>query len=294
MDKKLDKKIEFLKTVKMPTRKTILKCIREYVDFKGVQAGPGKYGYFVNYNLQDMKEEYKENLQDTVFAPQWASLNNIVAELVAESDEDYKISIENSDFLHVKLGKRNPTECRLYLRIMPSNVQKLAGVLLQKCFQQKLPTHFKFTFARNDSIVIYSDYENCQKFVDVIKQIRKEQPQLFKNADKVHPLMGNIDGFIGFMEEPQISVTTPQNVKLERSASTYRTRFFEEMISHPSFPYLKNVLTTNYIKKFSQPLDIDPEFFPLNFSSVQELKEAGYDLSLIGSKAMSDDMIMAK
>ena len=285
----LSTKFEFLKTVKMPTQRQIYDCIIEYMNYKGIIDGAGKYGYFVLYDNQDQKND--ENLLNSAFfEKERKKFIEIIKTLV---QDDKQINIETDEFVHVKINnsEKVKTECRLYLRLLPSNVYELASLLTIACAQKNLPTHFKFSpSSRIDTLVLYTDYDHVQKFVDIIDELYQTNPNLFEHSEKIHPLWGNINGYIGFMEEPIIQAKMCEKplLYLSKSANTYRTKLLDEISTfyktqsiNPTF------ITTKFLRKFASQLDIDSSFLPLNESSVIELEKAGYNISEIGTNANS-------
>ena len=283
----LSTKFEFLKTVKMPTQRQINDCIIEYMNYKGIIDGAGKYGYFVLYDNQDQKTN--ENLLNSAFfEKERKKFIEIIKTLV---QDDKQINIETDEFVHIKINnsEKVKTECRLYLRILHSNIYRLASLLTIACAQKNIPTHFKFSpSSRIDSIVLYTDYEHVQKFVDIIDEIYQTNPNLFEHSEKIHPLWGNINGYIGFMEEPIIRAKMCENplLYLSKSANTYRTKLLDEISTFYKTQSIKpTFITTNFLRKFASKLDIDSSFFPLNESSVIELEKAGFNISEIGSNA---------
>lgn len=285
----LSTKFEFLKTVKMPLQIQIYDCIVEYMNYKGIIVDAGKYGYFVLYDNQDQKND--ESLCSPAFFEQ--ERKKIIEKIKNSIQDDKKINIEIDEFVHIKINdyEKINIECRLYLRLLPSNVYKLASILTVTCAQNNIPTHFKFTpSARTDNIVLYTNYDHVQKFVDIIDKICQENPKLFENSEKIHPLWGNINGYIGFMEEPIVRAKMCENPRLylPKSANIYRTKLLDE-ISY--FYKTKSInptfITTKFLRKFASKLDIDASFFPLNESSVIELEKAGYNISEIGTNVNS-------
>ena len=283
----LSTKFEFLKTVKMPTQRQIYDCIIEYMNYKGIIGDAGKYGYFVLYDNQDQKTN--ENLLNSAFfEKERKKFIEIIKTLV---QDDKQINIETDEFVHIKINnsEKVKTECRLYLRILPNNIYRLASLLTIACAQKNIPTHFKFSpSSRIDSIVLYTDYEHVQKFVDIIDEIYQTNPNLFEHSEKIHPLWGNINGYIGFMEEPIIRAKMCENplLYLSKSANTYRTKLLDEISTFYKTQSIKpTFITTNFLRKFASKLDIDSSFFPLNESSVIELEKAGFNISEIGSNA---------
>ncbi len=285
----LSTKFEFLKTVKMPTQKQIYDCIIEYMNYKGIIGDAGKYGYFVLYDNQDQKTN--ENLLNSAFfEKERKKFIEIIKTLV---QDDKQINIETDEFVHIKINnsEKVKTECRLYLRILPSNIYRLASLLTIACAQKNIPTHFKFSpSSRIDSIVLYTDYNHVQKFVDIIDEIYQTNPNLFEHSEKIHPLWGNINGYIGFMEEPiiQAKMSEKPSLYLSKSANTYRTKLLDEISKfYKDKSITPTFITTNFLKKFASQLDIDASFLPLNESSVAELEKAGFNILEIGSKANS-------
>lgn len=116
--------------------------------------------------------------------------------------------IVRKDFVHtypfVKSNGAN-IDCRLYLNLKANNIKPVAEKLMEQCFKDKKgKLYFKHWTAddRNDTFLIYTDYEKAQYYVDVLKNMKKESPHLFVGAEKTNPFLATIDGFIGFGEEP--------------------------------------------------------------------------------------------
>lgn len=281
----LERKFEFLKRVKMPTQKQFNICVKEYAQYKGAYVDCGKYGYLILYNNQDQVADEK-SLNEEFYEAEHSRLSLNVLELIKKGK---KIIIDIDDFVHIKIDDehRLQTECRLYLRLLPRNVYKVALLLMTECANAGLPTHFKFKHSsRLDNLVLYTNYDNAQAFVNIINSISQKHPELFKNSTNIHPLWGNINGYIGFMEEPVISVPVVEGGygNLDKSANTYRTKLLEGISKHFSeHPYGLCYATTSFIEKFASRLDIDSRYYPLNRSSVIELENANYNLEEIGS-----------
>lgn len=113
------------------------------------------------------------------------------------------------DFVHVYthlLPRGKNIDCRLYLNLQPQNIIPTLKLFLSECDKNNLSTYFKFDTGfchRNDNIVIYASYRNVQKYVDILNKIKKENPGLFVGAEKGNPILPQIDGYIGFGEEPK-------------------------------------------------------------------------------------------
>jgi len=112
-----------------------------------------------------------------------------------------------NDFIHCKpFGDvdNSNISCRLYLNIKPENVCDLIEQLLKKCSEKKHNLYFKFFTKdnRNDTFLIYTDYDHVKKIINILKNIKKENPQIFQGCEKINPILTNIDNFIGFSDEP--------------------------------------------------------------------------------------------
>ena len=115
-------------------------------------------------------------------------------------DEDF------ADFVHVYpfIMPRN-ISCRLYLNLKPEYILELGKILTEKCYQKHYRIYYKFWTGmndRNDTFLIYTNYNRVQKIVDILKEIKNEKPEIFAGAEKSSGILSMIDGFIGFGEEP--------------------------------------------------------------------------------------------
>ena len=111
-----------------------------------------------------------------------------------------------ADFVHCKpFEAASDISCRLYLNVKPENISALTECLLKKCYDKHYRVYFKFWTddSRNDTFLIYTNYDMVAKFVEVLREIRRENPKIFEGCENINPLMINIDNFIGFGEEPK-------------------------------------------------------------------------------------------
>ena len=111
-------------------------------------------------------------------------------------------------FLHIyNLIKDNKKTVRLYVNVKAENIIPLANEVARYCWQTNLPMHFKFAQFdnRNDPFLIYTSYQNAQKYVDLLKAIHQRSPQLFEGAKQQSPLLATVKDaqYIGFGEEPE-------------------------------------------------------------------------------------------
>ncbi len=143
-----------------------------------------------------------------------------------------KISDHYDDFIHVYpfLPPRD-INCRLYLNLKPENAIKLGEILTEKCMKKRYRVYFKLWTGmndRNDTFLIYTGYKKVQEFVNILKEIKSEHPDLFVGAEKSSGLLPMIDGFIGFGEEPQYRHSSFNFERGEALDEFFRDRIKEE------------------------------------------------------------------
>ncbi len=118
---------------------------------------------------------------------------------------------EGSGWIHVcsryvtaKQDEYPNIEHRLYLNTESLDTYKMVNSLVKKCDRYHLPYYFKFDqYAnRDDTIVIYSSTENLMKYIEILKEIKNEYPDLVKGLKEPPLLTGKIDNWIGYGSEP--------------------------------------------------------------------------------------------
>lgn len=110
------------------------------------------------------------------------------------------------DFIHIYPFERaSEINCRLYLNTTPDNSCKIGEYLLEECYNRHLRVYFKFDTAgtRNDSMLIYTNYQKVSEFVEILEQIKQQHPELFVGATKSGVLTAQVNDFISYGEEPE-------------------------------------------------------------------------------------------
>ncbi len=109
-----------------------------------------------------------------------------------------------SRYLTAKKDKYPHIEHRLYLNTESLDTYKMITYFVEKCDQHHLPYYFKFDqYAnRDDTIVIYSSSDTLTKYIEVLREIKKEHPELVFKTKEPPVLTGQIDGWIGYGSEP--------------------------------------------------------------------------------------------
>ena len=162
--------------------------------------------------------------------------SNVDAELKKALDK-YKWSSlgEYSGWVHVcsryltaKKDEYPNVEHRLYLNIERSDLYKFITLFSQKCDEHHLPYYYKFDeFAgRDDTIVVYSSTENLLNYIEILEEIKKDNPDLVSRMKKPPILTGRIDDFIGYGSEP----LKTSDGKLQ-SFNGVRSKIIEDVLS---------------------------------------------------------------
>ncbi|MBR3229929.1 MAG: hypothetical protein IKF91_03785 [Bacilli bacterium] len=142
---------------------------------------------------------------------------------------------ENSGWVHVcsryltaKKDEYPNVEHRLYLNTESLDTYKMITLFVQKCDEYHLPYYFKFDeYAdRDDTIVVYSSTENLSKYIDILEEIKRENPLLVSRIKKPPVLTGQLDGFIGYGSEP----LKTSDGKLQ-SFNGVRSKIIEDVLS---------------------------------------------------------------
>ena len=109
-----------------------------------------------------------------------------------------------SRYLTAKKDRYPNVEHRLYLNTDSLDTFKLVNYLTQKFDEHKLPFYFKFDTGgyRDDTVVIYSETETLAEYIDILREIKLEHPDLGARLMSPPLLTGKIDGWIGYGSEP--------------------------------------------------------------------------------------------
>lgn len=110
----------------------------------------------------------------------------------------------SSSFLNAQYEKATGAH-RLYLDVEPMAMYKLMGEAVDKFEKRNIPYYFKFdqTADRIDTMVMYANDDTLETYLEVLEEIKKENPQLQNYMKNPPSLSGKIDGWIGYGSEPK-------------------------------------------------------------------------------------------
>ncbi len=95
-------------------------------------------------------------------------------------------------------------EHRLYINVDSVDIYELTSLMIDKFEEKQIPYYFKFDKRanRDDNLVIYSSTENLTNYIDALKEIKEEHPDLISKIKEPPILTGKIDNWIGYGSEP--------------------------------------------------------------------------------------------
>lgn len=95
------------------------------------------------------------------------------------------------------------TRHRLYINIDLNNIYKFSEIFMKKCEEKNLPYYFKISVVpRNDTFIIYSNTYFLEKYIEILREIKMENPDIVNTTHKPPILTGVIDKWIGYGSEP--------------------------------------------------------------------------------------------
>ena len=126
---------------------------------------------------------------------------------------------------------------RLYLNTENIDTYKVMELFRNKCKERELDYHFKFSDRgdRDDTIVIYSDDKKLSKYLEILEEIKKEEPEIVKRAQTPPMLTGKIDGWIGYGSEPKLD----ENGKNTYSFNSTRSGIIQNAISKEIIKWIR-------------------------------------------------------
>lgn len=125
-------------------------------------------------------------------------------ELFAKKKPGYN---QNNKFQHMgNLYDIDYSISRLYINCNQQDLMKLANLFTDSCKTKELPTYFKYVSNndsyRSDQIVIYSNLKELANYIQILKEIGEENPEIIERCGKPPLLTGTIDDWIGIGDEP--------------------------------------------------------------------------------------------
>lgn len=114
---------------------------------------------------------------------------------------------------------------RIYLNCFNSDLHFMIRRLLELFEKKNLEYNLKFDtseIARDDKVIIYTDTFHLLDYIQVLKEFEREYPEVMKRTLPPPHLVGRVDQWIGFGDEPEYE---------NESYNDLRTRIFYDTIT---------------------------------------------------------------
>ena len=147
-----------------------------------------------------------------------------------------------SKYLSPLITKNPKVEHRLYINTDYASLYKIMNLFTEKCLQRQIPFYYKFIpdgGSRDDTIPIYSDTEHLLDYIEILKEIKKENPDI--NFYEPPILSGKIDGFIGYGSEPDEEI-----LGRRESFNNVRADLIQDTIDYYREDWINSHLDTNF------------------------------------------------
>lgn len=151
------------------------------------------------------------------------------------------LGIQTSKWCHLERRKINcqkgliaPINHRLYLNCQNSDIDFIIRRLLEKFEEKSLSYNLKFDtseIARDDKIIIYTDTFHLLDYVEALKEFEREYPEIMKRTSNPPILVGKIDQWIGYGDEPEYE---------SESYNDLRTRLFYDTVTDQTLKRILN------------------------------------------------------
>lgn len=157
--------------------------------------------------------------------------------------EDYAAFFPESTWTYIRYNSINASkpknftvDHRLYLNTENIDTYKVVELFRNKCKERELNYLFKFAEKgdRDDTIVIYSDDRKLSKYLEILEEIKKEEPEIIKRAQTPPMLTGKIDGWIGYGSEPKLDEDGNTN-----SFNNVRSGIIQNAISKETIKWIR-------------------------------------------------------
>ena len=158
--------------------------------------------------------------------------------------QDYAAFFPGDTWTYITYNNINPSKYkkfivdhRLYLNTETIDTYKVMELFRDKCKERELNYLFKYAEKgdRDDTIVIYSDDRKLSDYIEILEEIKKEEPEIVKRAQTPPMLTGKIDGWIGYGSEPQLD----EDGKNTNSFNNVRSGIIQNAISKETIKWIR-------------------------------------------------------
>ena len=195
-------------------------------------------------NILDIKD-FKENLKVYKRLKKLDKLDKDSKKTeLTDIYQDYAAFFPEGTWTYIRYNSINASkpknftvDHRLYLNTENIDTYKVMELFRNKCKERELNYLFKFAEKgdRDDTIVIYSDDRKLSDYIEILEEIKKEEPEIVKRAQTPPMLTGKIDGWIGYGSEPPLD----ENGKHTNSFNSVRSGIIQNAISKETMKWIR-------------------------------------------------------
>lgn len=195
-------------------------------------------------NIPDIKD-FKENLKVYKRLKKLDKLDKDSKKTeLTDIYQDYAAFFPEGTWTYIRYNSINASkpknftvDHRLYLNTENIDTYKVMELFRNKCKERELNYLFKFAEKgdRDDTIVIYSDDRKLSDYIEILEEIKKEEPEIVKRAQTPPMLTGKIDGWIGYGSEPPLD----ENGKHTNSFNSVRSGIIQNAISKETMKWIR-------------------------------------------------------
>ena len=184
---------------------------------------------------------------------------------------------------------RERSDIKFYLNAGPDTFE-VAYLFQKECIKNKINYYYKVTnpyrgeSVRCDKMCIYSNYEDAEVFLDIIKKIRKEHPEI--KFDKPPIFSGLVDGFIGVGQDNIHNTEFKESfnnimsqIVFESIQETFKDVKREDIMKVVKTDKNKLLEFRNKIIEKGEEIGIDTSKMCINNDAKKRLKNKGYGVN---------------
>ena len=172
-----------------------------------------------------------------------------------------------SEFISGLNNFHYPTEMFLTINSKSYDTLKLCRLFQKSCISKDLPYYYKFDVSGHirDNIVIYSDFEHVNEYLEILSMIKEKFPNIISRCGKTSLCTGNVNSYIGCGEQDDLS---------DNDYYDERCRHLSECITNNMMASIKknyNKPASNDIKDIKM-IDYIAGIISLNFMNNADLR----------------------
>ena len=222
----------------------------EFVNLKNKNLVEGDFAILKRY-VEDIPS--LENSKDiTKYLDKQSGFIKKVIDKYNFIDQEKKdVEVITSQKLNRKTNRNMYIEHSLTLKPKKIDIYKFAYLLLKEFEERKIPYNFKIVHELTDfdTLTLYSDTEELPKYIEIVKEICKNNPTLTKRLGKVDSIKATIDGIIGYQAENKDSLKEDIRKKaIEKAITNAKRTWLKENKEEFLRDYIE-IETTNILNK---------------------------------------------